>query len=63
MSPMREVCEEPVVRVIPYPYRAMLAICSSLDETPDQHVGWRVMRFLNTTETTPIGPGMGLESG
>jgi hypothetical protein len=26
------------LRRFPYPYRAMLAICSDLDETPDRHV-------------------------
>ena len=51
------------IRPLPYPYRAMLAICSDLDETPDQHVYWEIMRFLNTTETTTMGPGVGLEVG
>ena len=48
---------------MPYPYRAMLAICSDLDETPDRHVYWEIMRFLNTTEATAMGPGAGLEVG
>jgi hypothetical protein len=48
---------------MPYPYRAMLAICSDLDETPDRYVYWEIMRFLNTTETTSMGPGVGLEAG
>jgi len=51
------------MRSIPYPYRAMLAICSDLDETPDRHVFWEIMRFLNTTEETTIGQGVGLEVG
>lgn len=51
------------LRPVPYPYRAMLAICSDLDETPDRHVYWEIMRFLNTTETTAMGPGVGLEVG
>ncbi|MCU0917487.1 MAG: hypothetical protein MUC88_23415, partial [Planctomycetes bacterium] len=51
------------LRPFPYPYRAMLAICSDLDETPDRHVYWEIMRFLNTTQTTPMGPGVGLEVG
>jgi hypothetical protein len=51
------------LRQLPYPYRAMLAICSDLDETPDWHVYWEIMRFLNTTETTVMGPGVGLEVG
>lgn len=49
------------LRQFPYPYRAMLAICSDLDETPDRSVYWEIMRFLNTTETTAMGPGVGLE--
>jgi len=52
-----------VIRPIPYPYRAMLAICSDLDETPDRHVYWGIMRFLNTTEETVMGPGVGLVVG
>jgi len=51
------------IRRFPYPYRAILAICSDLDETPDCHVYWETMRFLNTTETTAMGPGVGLEVG
>jgi len=51
------------LRPIPYPYRAMLAICSDLDETPDRQVYWEIMRFLNTTEETAMGPGVGLEVG
>jgi hypothetical protein len=51
------------LRPLPYPYRAMLAICSDLDETPDRHVYWEILRFLNTTETTAMGPGVGLEVG
>ncbi len=51
------------LRQYPYPYRAMLAICSDLDETPDWHTYWEIMRFLNTTETTAMGPGVGLEVG
>lgn len=51
------------LREYPYPYRAMLAICSDLDETPDRNVYWNIMRFLNTTEDTPLGRGVGLEVG
>jgi hypothetical protein len=63
MSPMREVFGEPALRGIPHPYQAMLAICSDLDETPDRHVYWEIMRFLNTTQMTAMGPGVGLEVG
>ncbi len=41
----------------------MVAICSDLDETPDGHVYGQIMRFLNTTEATAMGPGVGLEVG
>jgi len=51
------------LRMLPYPYRAILAICSDLDETPDRRVYWEIMQFLNTTETTAMGPGVGLEVG
>lgn len=51
------------LRRMPYPYRAMLAVCSDLDETPDRHAYAQIMRFLNTTDSTPMGPGVGLEVG
>ncbi len=51
------------LRSVPYPYRAIFAICSDLDQTPDRSVYYRIMRFLNTTEETAMGPGVGLEVG
>jgi len=51
------------LRRFPYPYRAMLAICSDLDETPDRQVYFETARFLNTTENTAMGRGVGLEVG
>lgn len=51
------------IRRIPWPHRAMLAICSDLDETPDACVYVEIARFLNTTEATSMGPGVGLEVG
>lgn len=45
------------------PFEAALAICSDLDETSDRHVYLRIARFLNTTETGMMGPGVGLEVG
>jgi hypothetical protein len=51
------------IRKAPWPYRAMLAICSDLDETPDARVYLEIARFLNTTEVTAMGPGVGLEVG
>jgi hypothetical protein len=41
----------------------MLAVCSDLDETPDRHVYRESARFLNTTDTTAMGTGVGLEVG
>ena len=41
----------------------MLAICSDLDETPGRETYAEIMRFLNTTDTTAMGPGVGLEVG
>jgi hypothetical protein len=41
----------------------MLAICSDLDETPDRRAYWEIVRFLNTTQETALGPGVGLEVG
>jgi len=52
-----------LLRRLPYPYRAMLAICSDLDETPDRHVYHECMRYLNTTGSTSMGEGVGLEVG
>jgi len=47
----------------PYPHRAMMTICSDLDETPDRAVYLEIARFLNTTGPTIMGPGVGLELG
>ncbi|MCX5673851.1 MAG: hypothetical protein NTX87_02485 [Planctomycetota bacterium] len=49
------------LRRLPYPYRAMLTICSDLDDTTDGRVYCEILRFLNTTEATAMGPGLGLE--
>ena len=40
-----------------------MAICSDLDETLDKRVYYEIMRFLNTTEETVMGQGVGLEVG
>ena len=55
--------EKVQLRPFPYPYQAMLAICSDLDETPGKNVYFETMRFLNTTEETTMGRGVGLEVG
>lgn len=51
------------LRAIPAPFRAMLAICSDLDETPDHETYLQISRFLNTGEKTRIGRGVELEVG
>ena len=51
------------LRRYPYPYRAMLAICSDLDETPNKDIYFETARYLNTTEDTLLGKGVGLEVG
>jgi hypothetical protein len=51
------------LRRFPFPYRAMLAVCSDLDLTPSAAVYLDSMRFLNTTSDTPFGRGVGLEVG
>lgn len=47
----------------PYPYRAALAICSDLDETPTADDYFETARFLNTGEATRLGRGVDLEVG
>lgn len=54
---------EVVRRRMPYPYRALLAISSDLDETPDRSVYLETMRFLNTLAVGSMGPGLGLDVG
>ena len=51
------------LRKYPYPYSAMLAICSDLDETPNKEIYFETARYLNTTEETLLGKGVGLEVG
>lgn len=55
------LCEGVALSRFPCRYGAMMAICSDLDVTPDSRMYWEISRFLNTTETTPPGPGVGLE--
>lgn len=51
------------LRPLPYPYRAAMAICSDLDETPDQRIYFETARFLNTGQETVMGRGVELEVG
>jgi hypothetical protein len=48
-------------RRFPHPYRALLAISSDLDETPDRSTYLESLRYLNTRRVGPMGPGLGLE--
>ncbi|MCP4322564.1 MAG: hypothetical protein GY951_09230 [Psychromonas sp.] len=51
------------LRKYPYPFESMLAICSDLDETPNKSIYFETARYLNTTEETLLGKGVGLEVG
>jgi hypothetical protein len=51
------------LRKYPYPYQAMLTICSDLDETPSKEIYFETARYLNTMEDTLLGKGVGLEVG
>ena len=51
------------LRKYPYPYSAMLTICSDLDETPNKQIYFETARYLNTNEETLLGKGVGLEVG
>lgn len=48
---------------LPYPFEAMLAICSDLDETPSADTYLATSQYLNTKDRTPFGRGVGLEVG
>ena len=62
-GPRSRIAAPAEVRRIPYPFRAMLAICSDLDETPDRRVYATTLKYLNTAESTAMGPGVDLEVG
>lgn len=51
------------LRDFPFPYRAMVSICSDLDETPSLESYLEISRFLNTTDVTQFGNGLDLEVG
>jgi hypothetical protein len=51
------------LRPWPYPFKAMLAVCSDLDETPGFGTYFEIAKYLNSTEETSMGPGVGLEVG
>jgi len=51
------------LRKFPYPYRAALAICSDVDNTPSIDVYLGVMDYLNGNSETTFGKGLGIEFG
>ena len=53
----------PALRAWPDPYRAGIAVCSDLDETPGFDTYFEITRYMNTTGETAMGPGVGLEVG
>ncbi|MFC4767604.1 hypothetical protein [Effusibacillus consociatus] len=50
------------LRKFPYPYGAMFAFASDIDDTTPREFAM-YHRFLNTKEMTPAGPGLGLDVG
>jgi hypothetical protein len=51
------------LRRFPYPYRAALAISSDIDETTSCEEFLAIQTYLCTRDSTPLGPGLGLEVG
>lgn len=51
------------IRPFPFPYQALLAICSDLDATKTADQYFEILRFLNTSQPTSMGRGLGLEVG
>lgn len=50
------------LRKFPFPYKAALTICSDIDGTPFENF-LEIHRFLNSTQPTSLGKGLGLEIG
>lgn len=55
--------EDVSLRRFPYPYRAALAICSDIDGTESLEKFLAIQRFLDTADSTAVGPGVDLEIG
>jgi hypothetical protein len=51
------------LRKFPYPYRAAIAISSDIDNTETVEEFLELQKFLNTSKTTSMGEGIGLEIG
>ncbi len=58
-----DTAPEITLRKFPYPYKAALAICSDIDNTETLEEFLEIEKFLNTTEMTSMGKGVGLEIG
>jgi len=50
------------LRKFPFPYKAAFTVCSDIDGTSFENF-LEIHRFLNTTQTTRCGNGLGLEIG
>ncbi|MFC1476989.1 hypothetical protein ACFL6L_00825 [candidate division KSB1 bacterium] len=51
------------LRKFPFPYRAALAVCSDVDNTPSPDIYKAQMDYFNGTGETVFGKGLGLEMG
>jgi len=51
------------LRKFPYPYKAVMTICSDIDGTTTVEEFLEIQKFLNTKEITSMGKGIGLEIG
>lgn len=51
------------LRKFPFPYKAAMTICSDIDNTTTLNEFWEIQRFLNTSQITSMGKGVGLEIG
>jgi len=52
-----------MLRAHPFPFKAAVAICSDLDETPNAKTYFHMSDFLNTDSQTSFGKGVDLEVG
>lgn len=59
-SPAQSHDRQKEIRKFPFPYQAMLAIASDIDDMTAEEFAL-IHRFLNTKEQTPYGRGVGLD--
>ena len=62
-APVQQKGETIALRRYPYPYKAAMTICSDIDGTTTVERFLAIQEFLNTTEETSMGSGVGLEIG